>query len=186
MQTSQRHQKQAVGSFVALVVLSIAHAAHAGPKERLYTMGDNDPGASVGGTPSGLQTVDVNASTQDSAGSLVPLFAQFTEDDSPRYVAAADRPGAAAGNLALQFDGVNDYLFGAPYDPRNFDGFFSAVSQAWVKPAEAATGSDQFIFRVGRENGSVKISPDGFWVLQTADGAAADVEAVSNFKAVPN
>jgi hypothetical protein len=183
MKKSQRLSKLMAGGLVATAIVLIAQATHAGPKERFYTMGDNDPGAVVGGTPPGLQTVDVNPSTQDAAGSLVPMTA-FSVDDSPRYVAAADRPGAAAGNLALEFDGVNDYLSGAQYDPRNFDNFFSAVSQAWVKPAVAASGADQFIFRVGNENGSVKISPDGFWVLQTGNGA--DTEVVSNFAAEAN
>ena len=140
-------------------------------------MGDNDPGAVVGGTPPGLQTVDVNPSTMDLRGSLVPMAA-FDTGSAPQYVAAADRPGAAAGNLALQFDGMNDNLFGGEYDPRNF-GSFAAVAQAWVKPAMASTGTDQIIFRVGNENGSVKISPDGFWVLKTTNEAPDVSEVVT-------
>jgi hypothetical protein len=170
-------------TFVVLAGLMV-DAVYAGPKERLYTMGDNDTGAVVGGTPPGLMTVDVNPSPMDARGSLVPMTA-FNEDSAPHYVAAADRPGAAAGNLALQFDGVADNLFGGEYDPRNF-GSFGAVSQAWVKPAMASTGADQFIFRVGRENGSVKINPDGFWTLKTTDEAPEVSEVVSNFAVVPN
>jgi hypothetical protein len=184
MEPKLRSQLWLAGVTTVLVLLT-TQPVLGGPKERLYTMGDNDPGAAVGGTPPGLQTVDANPSTMDAAGSLVPMTA-FNTDTAPRYVAAADRPGAAPGNLALQFDGMNDYLFGAQYDPRNFGGFFSAVSQAWVKPAVASNGSDQFIFRVGNENGSVKISPDGFWVLQTANGTPEETEAVSNFAVVPN
>jgi hypothetical protein len=185
MMNCQRNSRRRASGIAALVVVLIAHAAFAAPKERLYTLGDNDPGAVVGGTPPGLQTVDVNPSPMDAQGSLVPMTS-FGVDDAPKYVAAADRPGAAAGNLALSFDGVNDYLFGGEYNSRNFNGSFTAVSQAWVKPAVGASGAEQFVWRVGNENGSVKISPEGFWTLKITNQPPEDSEDVSDIAVVPN
>jgi hypothetical protein len=174
----------AVGVAAVLVVVTTL-PAHGAQKERVYPLGDSDPGAAVGATPPGLMTVDTQASTTDGAGSLVPLAA-FSADLAPRYVAAADRPGAAAGNLALQFDGMDDNLFSPAFDPRHFGGSFATLGQAWVKPTAVATGSDQFIFRIGRENGSVKISGDGHWVLKTTDDPPEQSEAISDFLAMPN
>ena len=197
----------------ALVVLMVS-AAQGAVKERVYTMGDNDTGAVIGSTPPNITTVtpnrsgtnDIQASTTDFGGvdppsnvnfSLVPLVS-FNPNFAPRYAAAADRPGATAGNLSLNFDGINDYMYCSSttssvdydFDPRDFGGQFATLSQAWVKPTAVSFGTGQFIYRVGREQGGVKITSDGFWSLRTGNPSAevplTDVEVSSNIAVVPN
>src|SRR5687768_11461379 len=119
-------------------------------RQRVYTLGEDDPGAMVGQPLVGLQTNDIQDSPADRAGGpegtsvpFVPMTAA-SADMSPRYVSVSDRPGASAGSLGIAYDGVDDQLVGAHYDPRNFAGSFTTLSQAWVKPA--ALGSEQFIW----------------------------------------
>src|SRR5262245_19560538 len=157
------------------IVLLLIEATQGAVKERVYTMGDNDTGAVVGSAPPLITTVapnrpgtnDIQASTTDYGGvdppsnvnfSLVPLVS-FNANFAPKYAAAGDRPGATAGNLALTFDGINDYMYcSSPtssvdydFDPRDFGGQFATLSQAWVKPTAMSFGAGQFVYRVGRE-----------------------------------
>ncbi|HEY3393537.1 MAG TPA: LamG-like jellyroll fold domain-containing protein [Lacipirellulaceae bacterium] len=155
-----------VGIFRAattLAVLALLTVESLGvERQRVYTLGEDDPGAMVGQPLVGLATNDTQPSPADSGGSLAPMTASAA-DNSPLYVSVSDRPGAAAGALGIAYDGVDDQLVGPAYDPRNFNGSFSALSQAWVKPA--ALGSEQFIWRVGTDNGGVGISADGFYEI---------------------
>jgi Concanavalin A-like lectin/glucanases superfamily/PEP-CTERM motif len=185
---------------VAAVLVAILVQASHGAKERVYTMGDNDPGATIGGmppnstelTPNRPATNDIQASTTDFGTSatdppqvnlsLVPLIVPSVAR-SPHYVDASDRPGAQPGNLALSFDGVDDVMYNVrppgltaymAFDPRNFAGSFATLSQAWVKPA--ATNREQFVFRAGNEIGGAMITtPDnvnGLWTLRTGNPSA--------------
>ncbi len=186
---------------VAMFVALAAAAAQAATKERVYPMGDNDPGATVGqkppvGSSGRIQTEDIQPSTTDFRGtdppaqvnvSLVPLKS-FNANFAPTYVLASDRPGAVAGNFALEFDGVNDNMFSDSFDPRDFEGGFAVLAQAWVKPTSASFTSPQFIFRIGAENGGVSISANGLWTLRTGNVATPPdlFEVESSVAAVPN
>lgn len=189
----------------------IVASAQAATKERVYTMGDNDPGAVVGGkpplvatiTPNRPGTVDLQASTTDYGSvdpplnvnsSFVPMVS-FNANFAPVYVSAAGRPGAAPGSLALEFDGVNDNMYSAgpsagsySFDPRDFGGGFGVLAQAWVKPTSTEFPEQQFIFRIGAENGTAKISTNGFWTLQTGNTATPPdlFEVESTVAVVPN
>jgi hypothetical protein len=136
-------------------------------RQRVYTLGDNDPGATVGQPLAGLKTNDIQPSPTDGRGDLVPMEA-FSAAVSPVYVDVSDRPGAAAGSKGIQFDGVDDNIFGGEYDPRNFGGSFTALSQAWVKPG--ALGSERYIWRVGTDNGGAGISANGFYEMIHLEG----------------
>ena len=105
-----------------LMVALLISESHGVARQRVYTLGDDDPGAMVGQPLVGLVTNDIQESPADLRGSLVPLEA-FSADFSPVYVDVSDRPGAAAGSLGLEFDGVDDKLFAGEYDPRNFGSF---------------------------------------------------------------
>jgi hypothetical protein len=214
METFSSSSKLLSASVAVAIAFVLSDAVHGAVKERVYTMGDNDTGAVIGSTPSPITTVspnrpgtnDIQPSTTDYGGvdppsnvnfSLVPLVS-FNANFAPRYIAAADRPGAAAGNLALNFDGINDYMYCSStvssvdydFDPRDFGGQFATLSQAWVRPTATSFGSGQFIYRIGREQGGVKISSDGFWALRTGNPSAetplADVEVTSAVAVVPN
>lgn len=183
-----------VGVSIAVVALFAANAriSTAAVKERLYTF--DDPGATAGGqlitipVVNRLGTQDTAPSTTDYGGvdpplnvnnSFVPLVGSANPARVPIYADASDRPGAAAGNLGLQFDGVNDNLYAVdpqkttatpyPFDPREFNSSFEVVSQAWVKPATASPASDQYVWRIGTEQGGVFLSTDGKWGFQTAN-----------------
>jgi hypothetical protein len=198
-------RKESCFGRTALMFLCLFQSAQGAVKERVYTMGDNDAGAVVGqppplaGAPLRHTTNDIQPSTTDLRGfdppndvnqSFVPLKG-FNVNLSPKYALANDRPGAASGNLALEWDGVNDNMFSDPFDPRDFlpgDGPFDTLSQAWVKPTSASFTGDQFVYRVGRENGGVLIKPGGNWALRTGDTAVPpDVfEVTSSLTATPN
>src|SRR5262245_61987582 len=113
--------------------LLLPNAAQAVIKERIYSF--DDAGAAAGqlpivipgGTRRGTQ--GIQPSTTDYGGfddptpndgvedrvnhSLVPLLGSANTVRLPLYAAAADRPGAAAGNFGMSFDGVDDTLFAA-------------------------------------------------------------------------
>ena len=170
--------------------------AQAAVKERAYTF--DDAGAVAGQLPIVIPggarrgTNDVQASTTDYGGvdppanvnnSLVPLIGSGNTARLPVYASATDRPGAAAGNLGLQFDGVDDTFYNAlpatpttPYsfDPRDFGGRFEVLSQAWVKSTATSFDVHQFVWRIGRENGGVLITTNGKWALRTGDTAGAE------------
>jgi hypothetical protein len=193
MSNSQRRSQLWAAGVTAALLALIAQTAQAAVKERVYTLGDDDAGAVIGGTPplnqslGLLETADIQPSTTDSAGSLSPLRADAVSV-SPVYADASDRPGAAEGNLALSFDGIGDYMYGDPFDPRDFSPTFANMAQAWVKPTATTFLTEQYIFRIGNENGSAKISTNGRWMLQTANTADPPgvFEVESSIEVVPN
>jgi hypothetical protein len=122
-------------------------------------------------------------------------FAATSYDPSPDLTAAAggqptyvnvsngsplDSP-ARNSNVALQFNGTNTALQGQgfrgtfiadaavanndPASAANTSTSFAVLSQAWVRPDAAASGTGQVVWAVGTENGGARITPDGFWEL---------------------
>lgn len=187
---------------VALIFdIVIAGQVHAVVKERVYTF--DDAGAVAGQLPSVIAggsrrgTQDVQASTTDFGGvdppanvnnSLVPMIGSGNTARLPLYAAAADRPGATAGNLGLVFDGVDDTLYAAlpatptvpyVYDPRDFDSQFDTLSQVWVKPTGTSL-TDQYVYRIGNEHGGLIITPNGKWAFRTGTAADGFVESSVN------
>jgi hypothetical protein len=186
--------------------LPTANEAYAVVKERVYTF--DDVGAAAGQLPivitggSRRGTQDVQASTTDFGGvdppanvnnSLVPMIGSANTTRLPLYAGAADRPGAAVGNLGLSFDGVDDTLFAAipatptspyVYDPRDFGSQFDTLSQIWVKSTSASYATEQHVYRIGNEQGGVSISTNGKWAFRT--GTAADGYVESSTTVQPN
>jgi hypothetical protein len=172
-----------VSCLVLLIQLAspFAPGVHGAVKVRVYPLGESDEGAEVG--LSALSTTDIQPSpTQDSTGgaimdsggSFVPLVAADPLT-APKYIL-----GRTSG-LALDFDGVDDYLQAPPFDPRDM-AFnrqqFNALSQAWVRPHLDGKGQRQLVWQLGNENGSVAITPEGFWELVPGGAAAAAVTTV--------
>ena len=170
-----------LGPLVALLGLSMnLFPASAAEKVRLYPFGENDDGAIIGGVA--IQTEDIleppteNADGDpvfDSAGEFVALEA-LNDDEAPVYVEGLDGPDS----LALFFDGDDDRLSSAAFDPRNFS-TFSALSQAWVKPDATASGTQQFIWGLGNDNGGVGITEDGRWQIRASSVAAEKISDIS-------
>jgi hypothetical protein len=155
----RRHLRRTIA--LAMLHVSLTTSSVLGAvKERYYPFGEADEGAVVGGVA--LTTADILDSATDSQGSLVPLTA-FTENEAPIF--AVGREGD--GSLSLDFDGVDDRLESPAFDPRDFGGSFSALSQAWVWPDSEGNGSAQAIWNLGTDNGGVGISSDGFWQIRS-------------------
>lgn len=194
----------ACGTITIFGLLPSEHA-QAVVKERVYTF--DDAGAVAGQLPIVIPggarrgTQDTRPSTTDYGGvdppaqvnnSLVPMLGSANTARLPVYAAAADRPNAAADNLGLSFDGVDDTLFAAlpatptvPYvwDPRDFGAQFDTLSQIWVK-STGTSATDQYVYRIGNEHGGVIITPNNKWALRT--GTAADGFVESNIAVQPN
>jgi hypothetical protein len=177
---------------VAALVLLPSQPVEGAVKERVYTF--DDAGAVAGQLPAVLPggtrrgTNDTQPSTADFGNylngtngltnhSFVPLLGSGNTTRIPLYANAADRPGATAGNLGMQFDGIDDSLYCAnpeapttPYlfDPRDFNFRFEVLSQAWVKSTATTYPNPQYVWRVGNELGGVYISTGGKWAFQTA------------------
>jgi hypothetical protein len=154
-----RDLRGAIGCVILQLSLLTSGALGA-VKERYYPFGEADEGAAVGAAAA--STTDILDSASDAQGSLVPLVA-FTENESPTYAVGRD----GEGSLALDFDGVDDRLESPSFDPRDFAGSFSALSQAWVWPDSEGNGADQAIWNLGSDNGGVGISSDGFWQIRS-------------------
>jgi hypothetical protein len=161
------------------VLLVAANFGLAAEKARVYPMGEEDPGIALGEFVITTDDIEagptVNAGGQpvsDGAGLFVPLDS-FSDESAPKYVQGRTGPGS----IAIAFDGVNDQLSAAVFDPRNFDpatGWqFNTLSQAWVWADPAGNGREQVIWQVGPDNGSAAISDTGFWKL-IAGGTAID------------
>ena len=154
--------------FVVVLVVFAGTTAHAAETVRFYPCGEEDPDAEVGEevlettdtqTP---PTTDANgAPVADSLGESVPLAAA----GGPLYV-----EGRQGGDsLAIEFDGVDDTLTSGAFDPRNFS-TFAALSQAWIKPDSDNEGIRQAVWSLGRDNGGVGITADGFWEFIATSG----------------
>ncbi|MFO0912099.1 MAG: LamG-like jellyroll fold domain-containing protein [Pirellulales bacterium] len=159
----------------ALMVLTAS--ASAAVKVRVYPLGESDPGATVGqfaletfDTQDALITDTTGAEVQDGPGAIINLTAE-DNTTAPKYVAGR------TGGLALQFDGVNDFMSASPFDPRDMAANrqqYNALSQAWVKPSLAGKGKQQVVWQLGSDNGSVGITAAGFW--QVIPGGSAETK----------
>lgn len=192
---------------VPVLALLPSRVVEGAVKERVYTFDDAGavagqlPGIIAGGTRRG--TNDTQPSTTDYGGvdppsnannSFVPLIGSGNTVRIPLYASATDRPGALAGNLGLQFDGIDDTLYTAlpaqptvPYvfDPRDFNNSFEVVSQAWVKPTSASFSALQYVWRIGDEHGGAYISANGKWGFQTGNDTPP-FQIESNVAVQPN
>ena len=148
-----------VCGFVLQVAL-LTTTARGAVKERYYPFGEADPNAVVGGAA--LSTEDILESPADGQGPLVALTTS-SADQAPTYAIGRD----GDGSLSLAFDGIDDQLGSPAFDPRNFAGSFSALSQAWIWPDPAGNGGSQSIWNLGSDNGGVGISADGFWEMRS-------------------
>lgn len=152
----------------ALVVFSIllADSARSAEIARFYNLGEDDPGAAVG--ESSILTLDSVDFPDDVGGSLVDLFgvgryAEGRTEESP---------------LAMSFDGSIEWFQSGPearFDPRDFGGSFTALSQGWIKADSAGMGVPQTIWALGTDNGGVSITADGLWQLNSGGSAGSIV-----------
>ena len=170
-----------LGPLVALLGLSMnLFPASAAEKVRYYPFGESDDGAAIG--EPAFQTEDIlepptedadGDPVADGAGEFVALEA-IGDDEAPLYVEGFEGPDS----LALFFDGDDDRLSSAAFDPRNFS-TFAALSQAWIKPDANASGTQQFIWGLGNDNGGVGITEDGRWQIRASSVAAEKISDVS-------
>ncbi len=160
--------------------LLLAGPATAAQNDRDYTLGD-DPGES--------SSADATVGTQtfDSAGTLGAGDLQdLNASGGPVYRAvdgAGGRPGAASGDLGIEFDGTNDVIYtpismNAPTQmwdnstffpgppslifPHNYESLFSHGIQLWAKPT--VTGTQQDLIFDSLENG-IGITANDTWGL---------------------
>jgi hypothetical protein len=68
-----------------------------------------------------------------------------------------------------------------PSSGSNTSTSFAVLSQAWVRPDPAASGTSQVVWAVGSEMGGVRITPGGFWELTSLGppGDATSTRSVS-------
>jgi hypothetical protein len=138
---------------------------------------DAGPDGIADGTPLGAWATG----TYNSSPDLTAVFG-----GQPTYVNVAnasplDSP-AANSNVGLRFTGNNQMVQGQGFrgtfvsdagvannEPAaadvNVSTSFTVLSQAWVRPDSAGSGTSQIVWSVGTENGGVRITPDGFWEL---------------------
>jgi hypothetical protein len=193
-------------SAVALAWTALAAAtldSHASTIDRDYRLGDNSAlstengvAGAVVGTGAGS---DNSGFTLDHAGNLdvLPTFQDLQPFGAPTYVNVGSsglvRPGAAAGSLGVNFDGVDDNLrglgFGNPSqgdDPYqatiSYNTLFTRAVQGWVRPTAAAPAGQRQ--RVVRDTFRFGISIVGDaqgvnkWAMNT-DGVDAGLEVTS-------
>jgi hypothetical protein len=161
-------------------MLLLAGSATASQIDRDYTLGD-DPAESASANAT------VGAQTFDSAGT--PGQGDLQDVNvlgSPVYRSvsgATGRPGAAAGDLGIEFDGMDDVLYtaismnaptqmwdndtffpGPPPQlfPHNYEGIFSHGIQLWAKPT--VTGARQDLVYDTTEHG-IGITANNTWAL---------------------
>ena len=156
--------RTAVRGVVLILSLSfLASIAEAAVKARTYPMGEEDADGEPGQTVT--QTEDTTSALDDGQGEFVPLIAS----GAPLYTEGREDDAGQEG-VAIAFDGVDDTLTAGAFDPRNFGGSFAALSQAWVKPDMAGSGTQQAIWSLGNDNGGAGISADGHWELIAVSG----------------
>ena len=131
---------------------------------RFYTLGEDDPGAEKGQVAD--ETFDtIEFQETDDIGPLVTLegFGTYTDgrdgDDS----------------FGMAFDGSTDFFESIRFDPRDFGGSFTSLSQAWVKPDSESDGIRQQVWALGTDNGGVAVTEDGFWELVSGGSAGSIV-----------
>jgi hypothetical protein len=138
---------------------------------------DAGPAGISDGTPLG----DWATATYNPSPDLTAVFG-----GQPMYVNVAngsplDSP-AANSNVGLRFSGSDQMVQGQGFRGTfisdagvannelattdvNVSTSFTVLSQAWVRPDGAASGTGQVVWNVGNENGGVRITPEGFWEL---------------------
>lgn len=134
---------------------------HAAVVVRNYPLGEEDNGAAIGEEAS--FTVDNVESDLDQVDVVVDLFGFGT------YVAGRNEES----EFAISFDGQSDFFQAPPFDPRNFGGSFTALSQGWINPRSEGEGFSQTVWAVGTDNGGVGITEDGFWQLNSGGNAGS-------------
>ncbi len=150
--------------FLAATMATIASGSHAAEIVRFYNLGEDDSGAAIG--ERATITVDSIDFPDDQGGAVVDLFGLGT------YVEGRTEESP----LAIAFDGDFDWFQSGPigrFDPRDFGGSFTALSQGWIKPDSAGSGTLQTIWAVGNDLGGVSITEDGFWQLNSGGSAGS-------------
>ncbi|BBO33831.1 LamG-like jellyroll fold domain-containing protein [Lacipirellula parvula] len=191
-----------------MAAAGVALETHGSTIDRDYRLGDNsalstENGVANAAVGSGAGS-DHGGFTLDHAGLLttLPTFQDLEPFGAPIYVnvgaGGLARPGAAAGSLGVQFDGVDDNLRGLglgnptqgddPYqDTISYNTLFTRAVQGWVRPtAAAAAGQRQRVVRDTFRFGiSIVADAQGAnrWALNT-DGLTGGLEVVSS-AAVP-
>ena len=129
---------------------------------RSYPMGEEDNGAAIG--EEAIFTADTVEFADDVGGVIVDLVGFGT------YVEGRNEDS----EFAIAFNGTTDFFEAPRFDPRDF-GSFSALSQGWIKPSSEGEGIAQTIWALGRENGGVGITEDGFWQLNSGGPAGSEI-----------
>ena len=145
--------RSGVVAAVAFFVARSASQCWGATNARFYEMGESDPGAAIGGAVDLTNgTVDIQSGTDptygdDDQGEFVPLTVGLA--DQPSYVEG----WSGSGSLAIDFDVVGDFggqLTSGPIDPRYWEpNNWAILSQAWVKPDIARTGTRQTLWELG-------------------------------------
>jgi hypothetical protein len=191
-----------------------AHAATATVTiDRSYKFGEHpNEGAVAGGVVGAAhgETFD----SQSQSGSQFDDDAQNLTPNStilgPKYAnvgpTGLNRPGASAGQLGAQFDGIDDRLVGIPLNrpdetagpdfiglgpllfpfPFNYDSITARGLQMWVYPDAAAIGTHrQGIVFDTIAAGGVSITADGKWT-QTNDSRVVDGNITATLPVIGN
>ena len=150
-------------AFVYLFIATLLslHQVNAAEIVRLYPMGEDDNGVKIG--EEAEFTADIMEFPADSGGEIVDLIGFGT------YVAGRNEDSP----LAMSFNGTTDFFQAPQFDPRDFGGSFTALSQGWVKPSVDGDGLPQTIWALGTDNGGVGITDDGFWQLNSGGSAGS-------------
>lgn len=168
------------GVMLAGVVAGAVQTLHAATPDRIYLLGNGDgengaDGAIVGAA----NTINPNT-TLDNQGSEtnLPTFSDMAPVGGPVYTSTVGRTGAAANDVGVRLDGVNDRLFitnGLGY-PQNGDDVFGSppnpsyetlttrLAQGWVRPTGATLNRRQDIFNDTYQFG-IHITADNKWSM---------------------
>jgi hypothetical protein len=169
--------------------------------DRLYLFGDHasEPATAGGNVGAALgETLDSQSQTGSRFDSDAQNLTPNSTTTGPKYVnvgpTGLNRPGAAAGQVGAQFDGINDVLWGAALNrpdetggpsfvgngpllfpfPYNYDQITARGLQLWVYPDADAIGTRrQGIVFDTIAAGGVAISADGKWT-QVNDSIVTD------------
>ena len=147
-----------------LVILLSGPSLHAAEVVRNYPLGEDDRNAAVG---------EEATFTSDVVEFLADLNAEDGFADLEGFGTYVEGR-TEDSEFAMSFNGTTDFFTGPAFDPRHFNGSFTALSQAWVKPSPDGEGIAQTVWALGGDNGGVAITEDGFWQLNSG-GSAGEV-----------
>jgi hypothetical protein len=186
-----------VPSMSAVIAVCVAASAMAAvTNDRDYRLGEGGPGEN--GSPGAIVGSGHNITgaldTLDEVGPT-GAFIDLAQSGNPVYLNVASgpkaRPGVPAGSLGVQFDGVDDVLFGTPLNrpdelatlvggsyPFNYTGLTTRGLQGWVYPDQAglSAGAFQSIVFDTISAGGPAITADGKWTQinsEHVDGGGA-------------